>query len=263
MTVVTLSLLLLSFLMGIYLATQKSYRLQEDLNAVQENARTAIEILDTDIKQAGYLGCPRLAPDFPIISNLPFTLSTQNKLSGKKLDLITTRHAGLEHATLIESMQDDLIFFTTNKPRYSPGDILIISDCKSAEIFQAENIFMKKGIQEIISTQPLHKQYEKNSEVSRFEMNSYYVGKTNRRRVDGIAIFALYREDSRQYRSEVVEGVDKMQIHYTINQQGTIADITADEVSDWSKVVGVAVDLEVSAGSLHKTWHSYISLSGG
>lgn len=258
----TLGLLLLSIMLGIYLAMQKSHHLQTAINNIQDNARVAISLLSADIRKAGNIGCAKLTKDFLLTSHTPYTLSTQNKLTGAHTGnsaSITIRHASFPSAALVEPMQDDSILYVTRIPKFKVGDILLIADCKQAEIFKVEYVAFMHGLQKIIPQTALHQHYEAHAEVSQLEINHYFVDKTSRHDTTGAPIFSLWKQDLNT-KSELVEGVYRMQIRYAIEQQGSLIEVAASNVQDWSKILGVAIELEMGAGPIRKIWHAYIAL---
>lgn len=248
MIAVTIGLLLLSMILQIYLTNLNSYRLQLALNQVQQNAKTAIDILNTEIHQAGYIGCAHLTYDFPIFSYPPYTLMSHNKISSQKVDEITIRRADFPAAVLIEPMQDTSILSVSHHVRFSSGDILIISNCNQAEIFEVKEIKSFQGGQKIISHYPLHHQYEQQTEVSRFVINTYFIANTHRRYANGKPIYSLFVKDINQRKSELIEGIQQMRIRYLINH---------DEASS---VAGVSIDFNVVSQSLNKVWHLYAAM---
>ncbi len=236
MLAVTLGLLLVSVIMQIYLANIGNYRLQRSLNHIQQNAKTAMDILTAEIHQAGYIGCARLTRDFPLISYPPYTLTYNNKISSLHTDEIIIRHAHFLGSILTESMRDAAILSVSGSVRFASGDILIISDCKQAEIFQAKEVKNTHGRQIIFST-PLHHQYEQYAEVSHLDMNTYFIADTHRRYADGTPVYSLYVKDIDQRKSELVEGIQQMHIH--------------------SNLLGVSIDFTVVAPPIKKVWHLY------
>ncbi|MDO9240573.1 MAG: prepilin-type N-terminal cleavage/methylation domain-containing protein, partial [Methylicorpusculum sp.] len=61
---IMISLLIGAILLGgvlqIFISTKQTYRMQEGLSRLQENARFAMEFLTFDIRMAGYQGCPSI-----------------------------------------------------------------------------------------------------------------------------------------------------------------------------------------------------------
>lgn len=62
MIAMTLSLLLLSGVIALFASSRKSYESNAHLARIQENGRFALEMLQRDIRAAGYLGCAKDTP---------------------------------------------------------------------------------------------------------------------------------------------------------------------------------------------------------
>ena len=61
MVALTISLILLAGVMQIFLASKQTYRMQDGMSRLQENARFALHFLDQDLRMAGYHGCSSLS----------------------------------------------------------------------------------------------------------------------------------------------------------------------------------------------------------
>ena len=66
---VAIGLLLMSGLIEIYLTSQRAIKLQKQLLEIQTNAQLVSDILHTEIKKSGNIGCAKLTDEFPIISH--------------------------------------------------------------------------------------------------------------------------------------------------------------------------------------------------
>ena len=233
MIAMTIGLLVLSFLLEMYVVSQQSYRLQSALIAISDNAKSAFSILRNDIKAAGHIGCARLTPDFPIITHNGYTITTENSLSATDTELIV-RHAELTHVALIGPMQDLMTMQTNKEIYFSRGDILIISDCRHAEIFTVKNVIIFHDSQKIISSFPLRYAYGQDAEISRMAINHYFIAKTTRKNTS-----ALFVKDIKQRTTELVENVSNM--HIVFNG------------------ASVQIDLDFIASPFKKTWHLYVA----
>lgn len=60
MVAITVSLILLAGVLQLYLSSRQTYRIQDDLSRLQENARFSMEFLSKDVRDAGYQGCLNL-----------------------------------------------------------------------------------------------------------------------------------------------------------------------------------------------------------
>lgn len=252
----TLSMLIISVVIEMYLNLQHSYHLQKSLNQIQHSAKVAIEQLNLNIKHAGYIGCMRLTNDFPITSYPPYSLSLRNRLTGSQSE-ITVVHAEGKFAQYIAS-PDNMTLLVRSRMGINRGNILIISDCKHAEIIEVSDVSISHDVKKISLHSPLHYLYDKHAEVSKLKINRFFIGKTQRINVDGTPIYALYVIDINGDQSELVPGVSRMKIQYDV--VGVPAYI--NELTDGTNVIGVAIEFELNAPPLKKVWHSYISLKG-
>jgi len=257
----SIGLLLISLLMGIYLACQQSLKLETALNNIQANAKDAAAILTMEVHQAGNIGCARLTNDFPITPYQQYQLNAENKIVGNAYSELTLRHAEYPNVFLTSSMQDNHKIITSKNIQFDPGEILLISSCERAEIFVSGEVKQRNGMQEITLISPLHHKYEKYAEVSRLLINKFYIAKTRRKYMDGSAIYALFVENSHHQNMELVAGVDQMEMKYTQQKAGRLQEVSAGEVGDWSQVLGVAMDFKLHAPPLKKSWHVYAALN--
>ncbi|WP_455199905.1 PilW family protein, partial [Kaarinaea lacus] len=70
MVAITLSMVLIAGVIQIYISSKESFRVQNQLARLQENQRIAIEFLQRDISQAGFVpypGGPIPGPDITVI----------------------------------------------------------------------------------------------------------------------------------------------------------------------------------------------------
>lgn len=254
-----ISALVLAVLMEMYLTCMRSFNLQNALYHLQNTAKEAAFIFATEFKKTGNIGCAHLSTDFPVTSYKQYTLTTRNKIIGNDSSL-TFRYAEYPHATLRQSMHEYGKLYANQTVKFGKGDILIISNCARAEIFEVSQVKLSRGKQLITSLLPLHDLYEKDAEISLFNINKYYVNKTNRNDRHGYPIYSLFIENNRYGKSELIADIHKMQLSYTIEQSGQLKEVNAKEISNWADVKGVAVDLELVAFPFKKTWHFYSAL---
>lgn len=248
MLAVTLGLLLVSVVLEMYLTSIRNDRLQQALNQIQQNAKITIDILNSDIHKAGYIGCARLTADFPIFSSTPYTLTFNNRISSQVSNEIVIRHASFPNAIMTAPMLDSSILTITQHVHFVAGDIAMISDCQRAEIFQMKEIKTFKDKQIIHTFSPLQHKYGPYAEVSRLEINTYFVANTHRTYADGTPIYSLFVKDIHQRKSELVEGIQYMSFHL--------------DISDRSRVVGTSMHFTVVTPLMKKIWYSYIAING-
>lgn len=271
MLALLISTLILSGLITVYLAMQTVNQTQVALTTIQENCRAARTLLSFDIKMAGYAGCAKLRKYYPINYSAAFSLTNANKIQSYHSAAmkagsaaLTVRHAAGKNAVLIKSMKNYSLLYTSAAPRFYRGDLLYLSDCSNAELFIVKDLIRENnGIQKILAERPLHTLYKENAEVSEFNINTYFVGQTARRNANGAVIYALYRQDIKLHKTELIEGIDDMKVKYNFLENGQLYELTEAEVNDWSKVVGISIMLTLSAlnsVSLQKNEYIYVSL---
>ena len=256
---ITLGILLCSFLFKMYLTSEQSNQLQHSLQSIQDNATIATQHLSHALHQAGYIGCAKLTDDFPVIAYKNYSITPQNRLVGEG-QKFRVRYMESPGVHLTGTMTDQTILFVSSGIHFYSGDIAIISDCGHAEIFQIKSASNIKQGQKIVSVYPLHDQYKQDAELGHFIMNHYFISKTNRVDEKKKPLYALFLRDIHQQTMELVEGADQMKIIYSVNQNGELVDQVSSQISDWSKVVGVAIELFVSSAQIKKTWPLYVAL---
>jgi type IV pilus assembly protein PilW len=249
MMVMMMGLLLVAVLLDMLMANQRSNRFTSALSTIQTNAQAAIELLRDEIQQSGYIGCPRLSKDFPLISYSTYSMKPENKLSASSANEITIRRAEANHAILNEAMQDTETLHLSSDVLFSKGDILIISDCKKAEIFQVMQVVLAKNGQTIRSLHPLQQHFSHFAEVSRFEINKYT-----------ISAYTLLKQDIKGNKTALIEGLEGMRFSYTVKRRGQLVELEAEQVDDWSSVIGVAIRLDLFSPPLTKTWYGYVAV---
>jgi hypothetical protein len=264
MLAMLISLLLFSILGMIYLAIEKNTAAQIAYRMIQENGRVATQLLVRNLHRAGQIGCARLTADFPITNYLNYTVSPDNKIIGTDA-MLTIRGGSEVSGFLLQPMITTSVLYASTTVHFSPGDMAIISDCQTAEIFKIKMIEkINQQTQKIILQTPLHKQYGNQSELRHFEINTYYVATTQRIDSTGAVIYALYLKNHNNHRTELVEGIDAIHLTYDVIKDGQLVTLTADKIQDWSQVSGVRMIMDLSAIArypLHKTAYAYAVVS--
>ncbi len=244
MLALSLSIFLISLLFEIYLIAENSQLTQAALISLQENEQILSQLVLRHIRMAGYAGCEKLADDFPFYNHLTEKVSLSNKIQLSQQSGVTLWHAGIESALLIKPMRGFATFYATANPPFAIGDKLIISDCKTADLFSIKQIsILSNGIQKIVTTVPLNKLYAENAEVREFVWESFFVSDTGRLDLQQKPVYALFMRGQDDRKTELVEGVTSMQVEL-------------DQMENGAAVVGVAFAFTI----LNKTWHTYVSL---
>lgn len=248
---IPLSLFLFSLLFILYFSCRQSIFLQTTLNDVRHTAQSAIDILRTDIHLAGYIGCPKLDSNFPIIHYPPYVVSPAHKLLGNDAEIMV-RHATVPPVSLL-SMHDQSTLNASDEIHFSAGDVLLISDCHKAEVFRAKFVYLSNHMQQIILASPLHDYYKTKAEISRMEINKYFI---DRHRTSSF----LMLEDINHRKHTLLDGVQNMRVTYFIQQAEKIILTQSKDIDDWSKVRGVLIELDIVSSTIKKTWYTSIAL---
>lgn len=204
---ITIGLFLLTCFINILIAAEKNYSLENNINAIQENSRISSSVLRDAIHHAGYIGCALLTDHFSLADQSGLNFSSKNKLFLSEDNNLVVWNLNLTHSYLEKEMRSGSILYVSNDEKFSPGEILLISNCKSADIFMIKEIEKHfDGTQKITSTKPLSFRYEKNADVGKIIMNTFFVGETPR------GTSALFMKDISGRKMELVEGVADMQV---------------------------------------------------
>ncbi len=279
MVALTIGMVLLGGVVTILVSSQQTYRVNEALARIQENSRFAFQLLSRDIRMAGYMGCVgegtvpvntlNNSTDYlwnfgqPIqgyeatsaSSWMPAPLPTEitSPLGGR--DILILRGVDGSDTRVISHPAGGVDGPGSADLKVTVGsglqgnDIVLVTDCLAAAVFQITNINTSAGQDNIAhntgagvpgnATKNMGQSFE-GGEVVRISTRSYYV-RTN---INGNA--ALYWRRGNTDAEELVEGVEDMQIDYGVDTDGNrAADVyqTADLVVDWENVVSVRINL--------------------
>lgn len=159
MIAVVLGIFVTGGIIQLFTNSQQTYRIQENLSRLQENARFAMNIITRDIRMADYSGCTRNS-----INNASNSLDTSHAGYALALHGFSQSIVGTNGRAGISLALDDPDSITiraafdsgiTVQAPYGPitssnvsinagsslaqGDIILISDCTHADIFQISN----------------------------------------------------------------------------------------------------------------------------
>ena len=255
LTTIVISMLMLNIIMQIYLTIEHNIQIQAALYQLQNDAEDVTNLMRTEIKKAGHIGCAKLTSDFPIIPYHEYSVTAFNKLRENNAHELTIRYAETSGAVLTENMRDTRNLIASLDVQFSVGDLLLISNCYRAEIFQVAKIKISKSRQEIIPSSALHDRYEKNAEISRLVINKFYLAKTHRKHVDGSFISALYLENIKHRKMELIENIEQLEFNYSLNDG---SEVLVNEVRDWSEVMGVGLEWQFVTAMFKKRKKGYL-----
>jgi hypothetical protein len=238
----TISTFILATLIKLYFTAHENLLLQNDSGTLQNNSQQAIQLLKYDIHQAGYIGCAHLTKDFPVSNHTDIEYTFSNKISGTA-DSITLRYMNPATTALTGFMPDLNTIFIYRDEAYHIGDIVMVSDCNSAEIFRIQAIKISAHFQTLIPATPLTKIFGPDAELAKLECKTYFCRSTGRHKLNGQPVNSLYILSLAQRRpNEITEGVDAIKFRY---------DKTPESIS------GIKMTLQLSGMRLQKTWYAY------
>ena len=273
MVAAVISLILLAGIIHVYTGSKATYRVEEGLSRVQENGRFALELMGRRIRMAAYQGCSNLKDLTPrnIVASPPPDLTFEPDQVARGVDSVTAsnsygsdyssdgaredtdvlviRGASPNAALLANDMATDTadIVLVSNPDNFEVGDFLLITDCESADIFEVSGP-ATPGTTIEFTGDKLSKPYLHNAAVQRFQSTTYFImaarnpDTTLRRNRAGDQIFSLFQTNINGVTTELIEGVEDMQITYGVDT-GTdgFADIYRDAslVTNWASVVSV------------------------
>ena len=250
MVSVTISLMVLVAVSYVFVASKRTYSVQDRLARVQENARFAIQFISRDLRMAGYSGCMDEVSSVNNTLNTGFTFNPSVAIeglenatgswypSGNTTAIPTNIKAGSDAIMLRMADPSLLISVTRPMPNESAeinvsavtglaaNDIVMISDCSSADVMQITAVQTASSkIQHIPggasspgnATQRLSKQYKENAKVMRYVARSYYLKNKTDPNDPGKTIPSLYMSENGGAEQELVEGVEDMQITYGVD----------------------------------------------
>lgn len=278
MIALVLSLVIGAAVLQMFLTSKTTYRLQDAMGRVQENGRFAVNFLAADIRMAGFMGCGDIdqIPINVIANPSPFTTSsplgeliggannvassnTWNAVEGT--DVLWMRRASNTGVKLTGNMATDNanIQIVDNRLGLEAGDTLFLSDCMSADVFRATTVSSGSSRTTVAhasnmnTSNKLSKAYGSDAELMAYESIEYFIRNTGRTTASGAPINALMmrkkfgnRSDASANPVELVEGVQDMQLEYGVaTGSGMVASAynTANNITDWSKVVSVRFSL--------------------
>lgn len=258
MVAMTIGLVLTAGAIQIFASTKQAYRANEALARIQENGRYAINFLQRDIRAAGFWGCakPTDVNNVVVGTDVDFNASaTVGADNGAGMpDSITVRMAdrnsGVNVVQQMPKVSANLFLSSTDE--MTEGDIMIVTDCESADIFMItnnntlnDNLAHNSGVVEAgteNSTQKMSKSYGTDAIAFSAVQHEYEV-------VNGM----LQRSTNGRPAEDLVDGIADLQLRYgvdTDNNEVPNSYLTADQIDasaafDWDEVLTVRIELLV------------------
>lgn len=286
----TLVSILLICVFHVYLSI-KSLCSKIEQNAVLQNHLRFLDYyLQRKITMAGYAGCGKLVnldvknnTNFSFIAdnnirgfssnNLPSQLQKYQIVANSDVVVIQKADEGASRVTDNEIKVGATEFHALENPATIYNNFLLLSDCRKADLFTAQNI----GGKAIQTQTPIAHAYQEGAaQVGRFTEIAYFISSSNsENKIQGASKTGLYYAVNYGDKEELLDGVKNMQIRYgVVNKESGNVDnyLDADAVSAgnlWQKVTSVILTItpdaassgSVSSGSTKvQTWDIYIKL---
>ena len=272
MVAMTLGLIILGAVGYLYLGSRQTFRTTDAIARIQENARFALQIVAHDVRMAGYVGCVNLSANkaYTIAKpSLVAALTPANAIIGWDAGAgamsfgsspAITRISTTDAISVMGAFGSDVPVLNTpaasgtaaiqiagNPLNIAAGDVLLVGNCNTADIFSATGVAATGGGQVAIShgtannTQPaLWGTYDTTAVVMKLEQYTYFIG------TNPSGGRSLYRSSLSEGTVEVADNVWDMQIQYGIdpNNSGSASSYsTAGAVVDWTQVVSARISL--------------------
>lgn len=269
---IALGSILMFGVIEIYANSKQTYRHQDALSRLQENARYALDILVKDIRRSGYIGCANLSNVTPnivassptITAYIPTSAFTGNQSTAAQAwtpslptnvtsvadntDAITVMNAGSCSASLLADMASttaDVAIATANSCGFDQNDVVIVSDCTKADVFRISNT---PGATGLLSHSALSSSYAiaDAAEVLSFSSKSYFIRNDGSSGIPSLFVLDNTQATSGNNPVALIEGVENMQLLYGIDSDndGTPEVYNnANSVADWSQVVTARLTL--------------------
>jgi len=254
----TIGLLISLAALLLYVSQRGSQALNEDLARVQENGRAATDLLQRELRLAGYIGCPSLAEltsltqvaHPPLLPNLEHAQAIRGVEGGPaNPDEVMLYRVSNQALPLRADMSAPSADIPVQASRWDwpVGTLMLISDCLRADVFRlsAATAIGDNALAHATShnTQAaLSAAYGTLAQVAPLLRIRYFVAN------NAAGNPALFREVNGQAQ-EVVEHVRDLQLTYGLDDgagnPARVADgsvdryVRANEVTDWTQVITV------------------------
>jgi Tfp pilus assembly protein PilW len=274
-----IGLILIASLIQNYLSAKNIYHKQIKISRLSENLRFANFFLQQNIMHAGFTGCRKISElDLTNHTNISFEFANSiygyasnnlprylsNKVaSGTDVIVIKKATADITAITATSKKENTSIKVLQN-PATEANQFLLISDCKNADLFIAENWTGNT----ITMRNKLNHDYQiNNTQVSRFEEITFFISKTKRTTAKNEPIYSLYFSVNQNKKQELISEIISMKIVYGIDaqNQGKVTEyLAATEITNknlWDRVLSVVITLKPQNGlKLPDQWKIYINL---
>jgi type IV pilus assembly protein PilW len=280
MIAITLGALVVGATIGIFSTNRQTYIAAENVGRIQENTRTAFEIMTRDIREASGNACDKDV----VISNIlngsgsNWWTNWNNPVLGFEDAVGVAGAAANTDAIQIVSGSPSTFSVTSHTPASSlitlnaahdlvAGDVAIICDQNRATIFQVSSVGATTvnhaaggtpgncrsglgqsacgsltGTDYTYRTDITTPSAERNTQISRVNAARWYVGDHGRPN-GGRSLFRSVLRNGAAVPEEVAEGVQNMQIEYLSGPASNY--VNGSAVTNWSLVTAVRITFTI------------------
>lgn len=169
-----LAVLIISALTNLYIKLNHAVLRNEEYITTSLTAARLISLFRSEVESAGHIGCAQLNEDFIVQPYQKYSITKANSLQVHDNELIV-QYQAMPTLSLISPLNQHRTLLTDNGATVEPKDILLISDCNHAEIFQVKSINIKNNVKHITSIGQLRSAYGVNAEVGRLIYHRYFL----------------------------------------------------------------------------------------
>ncbi len=250
-----------------------TYNNLEAQNPFRDDIQNGIQGFDFNGTSDGDSYAASATNPTPSSNQSDWTPALPAELAGEVIpgsDVLVIRGLSGGGMSLIAPFTNAAQMFVSPGHDFVKGEILVVSDCQKASIFQVTNINSGSGHNVVhskdnsytpgnaLSNWPPEQDYGLGAELARLQAHAFYVGRgesggpslfQHRLQVSttnpGVAHFEA---------EELVEGIESMQVRYGIDTDSnkTIDRwVSADAVGNWEDVLGVEISLLARGAEEH------------
>jgi len=176
-------------------------------------------------------------------------------------DVLIVRGVGGSPHSLVTPFSDSAQLFVSNPHDFVLGEVLVVTDCQKASIFQLTNVSTTGfGVNLVHSNSGSYspgnasptwggdQSYGLGAEVARLQTYAFYIGR-GANNAPSLFQLRLQRQSSNLagfLPEELVSDIDTLQVRYGIDgdsDNNIDAFVTADAVADWPSVLSVEITL--------------------
>ena len=278
MVALTLGAFIILGVVNVLMGNKQSSQVERAMASLQQNGRSALDLIVSDIRDAMYFGCHSALSRPTVMANgftwsglqgferaaggwtptLPATLNPISAATRIGSDVLNLQHSASVNTTIANPVvpASTAISISDNPECISQNDLVVVSSCVTAHLFRVTNspacdgsattLAYTNASNSITSMTP---GYGTSDELFQLFDKTWFVADTGRVRTGtSIPEFALYRRVN-GVNEEMITGVEHMQITYGQElASGNIRYVSADNASlNMDDVLSVRIALLIQS----------------